>query len=103
MPYYRSNVFLRQDNLVSPLKSEYLRENSAELSFKYGKGSPIRVTVLGRATRKFDSYNIDALSQNSLFSQLGESMSGLVDEFITGIEAIKKSDQRSLAVTVRYS
>lgn len=53
---------------LAPLKSEFLRETSKELMFKYGgSNSSIQVTMIGKVTNRIDSIEMPDLSINPFF------------------------------------
>jgi hypothetical protein len=86
-----TSMYIRQGGFVSPVKLEYLRESSTELNFKYGEGSDIKITVVGRATRRFSTYTMGALT-TGLFSEVGSSITSMSDEIISSIDALKDGD-----------
>ncbi|MFD0717273.1 hypothetical protein [Paenibacillus sp. GCM10027626] len=87
-----TNLILKQDSFISPLKPEYLRESSAELVFKYGLDSSVEVTVLGRVTKKFETFNYEVFSDTGPFKDLGQAIWGVEEFLLSGLKSLQRGD-----------
>ncbi len=86
-----TTLFLKTNGYVAPLKTEYLRESSGELNFKYGSGSNIEMTLIGRATKVFDSFSGDMFIGGS-FSEVSEAVRGAIETMTSELQTINKGD-----------
>lgn len=85
-----TKLYLSQDGFISPLKEEYLRESSSELNFKYSSNSRMEVTVLGRATRVFDSFSSDIFSGE--FKELSSVILVMTEQIYGQLNILQKGD-----------
>ncbi|QOT12943.1 hypothetical protein JNUCC32_13350 [Paenibacillus sp. JNUCC32] len=87
-----TKLYLKQGNYIAPLKSDYLRESSQELNFKYGEGSGIKVTLIGRVTKIFESFETNIFEEQGNFADLSSSIHGIVELILSQMKSIKKGD-----------
>ncbi|QHZ50940.1 DUF6414 family protein [Paenibacillus larvae] len=87
-----TSLYLKQENFVSPIKLEFLRENSSELTFKYGTSPVFHATVIGKITRIFDSFESVLLGGSEDFKTISKFVGGVVDNVLTSAGTIKKGN-----------
>lgn len=87
-----TQLFLKQGKFISPLKSDFLRESSKELNFKYGENCEIEVTVLGRVTKLFDSFNAAIFEEGAQLKELTSAIDTVTDVVLSQVKSIKKGD-----------
>lgn len=87
-----SKIFFKLNGFVAPIKKEYLRESSSELNFKYGKGSDIEITVIGRATKIFNEFAEDVLLSDGSLKDVATGLREVVDMVSNEIKSINKDD-----------
>ncbi|MFX3631894.1 MAG: hypothetical protein ACE3L7_07415 [Candidatus Pristimantibacillus sp.] len=78
--------YIRIDKYLCPLKSNFLREKSKELIFKYGRNSTLNITVIGKYTKIFD--NIADANSGSGITAISSMLDGLTQQ----LDIIKKGD-----------
>lgn len=86
-----TNQFIRIDGCIAPLKKEHLRESSFELNFKYGMNSKIEITIIGRVTKVFESFNDNYIKQGE-FKEVMDSTTEAIELMIQNIDFIQKGD-----------
>lgn len=78
--------YLVGDNILVPLKKDYLREESKDLTFKYGTSSGLKINILGKVTRIIDDVEIPDFDQDFDYMKIGEIVNfilnsiGVLDE-----------------------
>lgn len=78
--------YLIGDNILVPLKKDYLREGSKDLTFKYGTSSGLEINILGKVTRVIDDVEIPDFNQDFDYMKIGEIVNfilnsiGVLDE-----------------------
>ncbi|MEC0241962.1 hypothetical protein P4H66_19350 [Paenibacillus dokdonensis] len=87
-----TNLFLKQGNFVSPLKSDYLRESSSELNFKYGEDSELKVCVIGRVTKVFDSFDAGLFKEGGNFNDMSVAINEMIHILLNQINTIESGD-----------
>ncbi|MDR9852867.1 hypothetical protein RJP21_04520 [Paenibacillus sp. VCA1] len=87
-----TNLFLKQGNFVSPLKSDFLRESSSELNFKYGEDSKLKVCVIGRVTKVFDSFDAGLFKEEGNFNDLSGAINDMIHMLLNQINTIEAGD-----------
>lgn len=84
-----SESFLMADNIFVPLKDEFLRESSKDLTFKYGAfESRMKVNILGKITRIVDNVELPDFNGKFDFLQIGE----LVNFMLHSVGVLNKGD-----------
>ncbi|WP_068775790.1 hypothetical protein [Paenibacillus sp. FJAT-26967] len=87
-----SEVCLKQGKFFSPLKSEFLRNTSEDLIFKYGTSSKIEITVLGKLTREFIDFDLNMFKENGNFRELSTLTNQMMDSFVDEVNLMEKGD-----------
>jgi hypothetical protein len=87
-----TQLYLKQGGYLAPLKLEYLRENSRELNFKYGDSPDIKITLVGRATKQFESFEADIFEAAGNFVTISKAANVMTDLIINELKTIKKGD-----------
>lgn len=87
-----TQLYLKQGDYMAPLRSDYLRESSKELNFKYGEGSGIQVTLIGRVTKIFESFETNLFEEEGNFAELSSGIHGVVELILGEMKSIKKGD-----------
>ncbi|KAF6585014.1 DUF6414 family protein [Paenibacillus sp. EKM211P] len=89
-----TKTFIRIGNYLCPVKDEYLREGTKELTFKYGTNSNIQINVLGKFTRVYDNIVSPPSEETDSQSMANtiNTFSDLANNLIGDISLVKKGD-----------
>lgn len=75
-----SESFLIAENILLPLKPEFLRESSKYLTFKYGaKKSITEITIVGKVTRKVEDVELPDFKGEYAHLEFGEIVNFLLN------------------------
>lgn len=85
-----SDIFIKQDGILSPLKKEYLRVQPKELLFKYSENT--KVCLLGKVTKEIDSAALLQDFEFTSFLSISDMMMGLASGLMAQFEVIKRGD-----------
>lgn len=96
-----SSTFLRMGSFICPLKTEYLRENAKEITFKYGFGKEVEITVIGKYTKTLDRFV--QISENPETNPLGSVVDVLNSfEEVFGLMGILKKGDKIVSPVAIY-
>ena len=85
-----SDIFIKQDEILSPLKKEYLRVQPKELLFKYSDKT--NICLLGKVTKEIDSsIKLEDFQFTNLLS-ISDIMMGLASGLMAQFEVINVGD-----------
>lgn len=87
-----AHSYIKVGNFAAPLKPEYLRESSDELSFKYGSNSPIRITMIGKVTRVYDNLISSGVDPGTNIHAGMQLFSAAVEQFLMQTGLLKTGD-----------
>lgn len=85
-----SDIFIKQDGLLSPLKKEYLRVQPKELLFKYSDKT--NICLLGKVTKEIDSSVILGDFQFKSLLSISDMMMGMASGLMAQFEVINMGD-----------
>jgi hypothetical protein len=81
--------FILMENLIAPLKNEFLREKSNELMFKYGgEESNLQITLIGKVTNKINKVELPDFSGEDALIRIHE----IINAILYPIGVIKQGD-----------
>lgn len=85
-----SDIFIKQERVLSPLKKEYLRIQPKELLFKYSEQTT--VSLLGRITRQIDSTAMQSDFEFTSLLSISDMMTELANGLMTQFEVVEEGE-----------
>lgn len=84
-----SNAFLLAKGMIVPLKPDFLRESSKDLTFKYGASEPnAKISIVGKVTRIIEDVSLPDFQGQYDFLKVGE----IVNYLLNSIGVLSKGD-----------
>lgn len=59
--------FIKMNNILAPLKNQYLREKSSELMFKFGTNENIKATLIAKVTSTIKNVDVPDMGEDAIF------------------------------------
>jgi mRNA-degrading endonuclease YafQ of YafQ-DinJ toxin-antitoxin module len=96
-----TSTYIKMDNLILPLKSEFIRINTKELAFKYGMESSSQITVLGKITRRYESF-WEFTSSNPTMGPLIGGVSEALENVLDTLDFLSYGDYIATPIAIYF-